>query len=209
MKRDKSWWIRNILHIETLFVACSIAIICYLVWKGKHKLKLNLKLPHPETKPSIKKPEKRINKTEEKCRTIFENIFKVEFKTIRPDWLKNPVPNGKNLELDGFNPTIKTPIGQGLAFEYDGEQHSKYNKHFHRSGPMEFVYQTKKDTWKDMKCKEKKIILIRIPHFILSHDLERYIKEKINRLGIETPHDYAKHSHPKPPIGMDRVKNNR
>jgi hypothetical protein len=97
---------------------------------------------------------------------------------MRPSWLENPV-TGCNLELDGFNKSIPTPLGHGLAFEYDGLQHSQYNKHFHKHGPMEFVYQTKKDTWKDLKCKEHGILLIRIPHFVAFHDLERFIKQKL------------------------------
>ena len=69
--------------------------------------------------------------------------------------------------------------GTGLAFEYDGIQHSKYNKHFHRKGPIEFVYQTKKDAYKDMVCKNKGVMLIRIPHFVVFDDLEKYIKQKL------------------------------
>lgn len=123
------------------------------------------------------------NKHEEKCRDIFQDTFKAPFKSVRPDWLKNPV-TGKNLELDGFNKDIKTPVGTGLAFEYDGEQHAKYNRHFHRKGPIEFEYQVKKDTWKDLKCKERGILLMRIPHYIDYYDLESYIKDKLRTLGI-------------------------
>lgn len=185
------YWALTFLHIETLFIIGIIFLIIYFTWFAKledvdfEKWK-NQFLGNVEDITTgynlKKKPKKapRINKHEERCREIFEEIFDTRFKSVRPDWLQNPVTK-KNLELDGFAPNISTKIGKGLAFEYDGAQHSVYNKHFHRSGPDEFIYQVKKDSWKDMKCKEKGILLIRIPHFVAFQDLERYIKQKLTR----------------------------
>jgi hypothetical protein len=130
------------------------------------------------------------NKHEERCREIFQDIYEERFKSVRPDWLKNPA-TGKNLELDGYCPRIRTPLGTGLAFEYDGAQHSKYNKHFHRSGHDEFLYQTKKDSWKDIRCKQEGVYLIRIPHFVAYEDLERYIINKLEKSKL-MPRDYQK-----------------
>lgn len=137
-----------------------------------------------EYKPLFQKPKrkKKINKHEERCREIFQNIFRTAFVSTRPDWLKNPVTN-RNLELDGFAPDIETPVGKGLAFEYDGEQHSKYNTHFHND-VSDFKYQVKKDTYKDLKCKERGILLVRIPHFVDYYDLDRYITEKLKKMGV-------------------------
>ena len=59
--------------------------------------------------------------------------------------------------------------------------HSNYVPHFHKNGVQEFEYQVMKDTWKDEKCKEKGVMLIRIPHFVAFHDLERYIKMILKR----------------------------
>lgn len=197
---DYKWWFKNLIHIETLFfIFLTILIIYCLFFVKRKKLKsllplieqtsegINIIYQDEDTKipeSLIKKKKKKLYKHEEKCRQIFQEIFGVKFKTIRPDWLKNPVTKGKNLELDGFNSTIKTPLGMGLAFEYDGRQHSKYTPHFHKNGPKEFVYQVKKDMWKDMKCREKGILLIRIPHFIDYHDLERYIKQRLRDKGM-------------------------
>lgn len=136
-----------------------------------------------------RRPRKK-NKHEERCREIFQDIYERKFKSVRPDWLENPV-TGKNLELDGFCPSIRTPMGQGLAFEYDGAQHSKYNKHFHRGGPDEFLYQTKKDSWKDLRCKQEGVYLVRIPHFVAFEDLERYITNKLEKSGL-MPRDYRR-----------------
>lgn len=135
--------------------------------------------PHPKKK----KKKKKINQHEERCREIFQNILRLPFKSVRPDWLKNPATK-RNLELDGFCPTIKTRMGTGLAFEYDGIQHGQYEKHFHRSGEHEFIYQTKKDSWKSEMCKRRGVMLIRIPHTVAFDDLERYIKNKLRQEGL-------------------------
>ena len=186
---DWKWWIWNLLHIETLAVIFIAIAIIYVLCTHRRRKKYQFEGLNGEPIKiskgliSQKRKKKKKNKHENRCREIFQNLLGVRFKSVRPEWLKNPV-TGHNLELDGFNPNIHTPIGRGLAFEYDGEQHSKYNKHFHRGGPSEFIYQTKKDSWKDKICKERGILLIRIPHFVAFQDLERYIKQKLQKVGM-------------------------
>lgn len=187
---------KYIFNIDTLIVLIIVGLVIYFYVTRNNKSKtykfqgfLDSDRPIEELYyPSLKKKnkkKKKINKHEEECRRIFEEIFGVKFKSIRPDWLKNPVTN-KNLELDGFNADLKTNIGTGLAFEYDGVQHSQYNSHFHRSGPDEFKYQVKKDDWKNAKCKEKNVVLIRIPHFVNFNDLGRYIRQELKRQNVDT-----------------------
>ena len=55
------------------------------------------------------------SKSEELVRVVMEQIFGVEFKRVRPSWLKNDrnVP----MELDGYSQDLK------IAFEYQGRQH--------------------------------------------------------------------------------------
>ena len=48
-----------------------------------------------------------------------------------------------------------------LAFEYDGEQHFRYNSHFHKDRTA-FLQAKKRDYKKDEKCEEKGITLIRV-----------------------------------------------
>lgn len=196
MFRKRTWW-KYVLNFEVLsLVAVIIAVIYFSLTLNKNgqydyigigksgwdvsgwKQIVQGHIPQP-----LKKRKKRINRHEEKCREIFSRLFQNSFKSVRPQWLKNPATN-KNLELDGFCPHIRTPLGKGLAFEYDGEQHSKYNKHFHRNGPKDFLYQIKKDEWKTMRCKEEGILLIRIPHFVAYEDLESYIIDKLKRKGV-------------------------
>lgn len=118
-------------------------------------------------------------KSEEKCREILENIFKRPFRSVRPDFLKSPV-TGRNLELDCYNPQLK------LALEYDGRQHAKYTPRFHgdsQKGKWQFIYQVRKDDWKNKKCREEGICLIRVPHYVPFHKLESYIRKKLVKEG--------------------------
>lgn len=188
----KKWW-KYLLNVDVLIIIFVIigVIYCYYNRNNKNRFKLSdWKIDvefdednDGESEPKKKKKKPRINKHEERCREIFEDIFDVQFKSVRPKWLENPVTH-KNLELDGYNPTIRTPIGKGLAFEYDGKQHSQYNPHFHKHGKKEFVYQVKKDSWKDIRCQQEGVMLIRIPHFIQYDDLEQYIRKRLYTKGL-------------------------
>jgi hypothetical protein len=185
-----SRWILNFLHIETLFIIGTVFLLSYFIWKERSVREGLLRLNDVTNdmfgipKDLVKKKKKKRYKHQERCREIFEQIFHTPFKSVRPDWLKNPVSGGHNLELDGFAPDIRTPIGRGLAFEYDGAQHSKYIPRFHPNGPDDFIYQVKKDSLKDLRCKEQGVMLIRIPHFVDYSDLERYIRQKLSRAGM-------------------------
>lgn len=184
---DFVWWLKNILHIETLFyITIAIIVISILIFKKKPKI-LKQSFSDELTKnfyidPRLfkHKPKKSTSKNEEKCREIFESIFGVRFESIRPDFLKNPT-TGRNLELDGYNANIPTRLGHGLAFEYDGAQHAKYVPVFHGNDENKFKYQESCDKFKDMQCKKHGILLIRIPHTIAPFDLDRYIRDKLQR----------------------------
>ena len=67
-------------------------------------------------------------KSEKICRDYFQYFMEYNFIKKRLKCL-----NG--LELDGYCEELK------LAFEYDGEQHKKYNPHFHKNNPEIFFKQ--------------------------------------------------------------------
>lgn len=191
-----AWW-KHIFNIDIIaFVCISVAVIYFIIKEKLNKSKFNNSdfefgsvndIRNPNSywikgkKSKIKK--KKINQHEEKCRDIFQKIFRQPFKSIRPKWLRNPKTK-KRLELDGYNPYITTHIGKGLAFEYDGIQHAKYNPHFHRGGTKDFEYQVEKDKYKDKRCKELGVLLVRIPHYIIYDDLEDYIRKKLDKLNL-------------------------
>lgn len=185
------WAKKYLLNFDAIMCICIFVIALYFIFTRKRKkLKVdfkNLKLEeNSDPFPYYVKKKKKKNKHEEECRRIFQDIFDQRFKSVRPDWLKNPA-TGKNLELDGFNDSIRTPLGIGLAFEYDGKQHSEYNEYFHKGNIESFKYQIKKDNYKDVKCKEKGVLLVRIPHFVAFLDLRRYITEELRRLRVIIP----------------------
>jgi hypothetical protein len=119
---------------------------------------------------------KRVNKTENKCRSIIEKIFNRSFPSIRPDFLRNPA-TGKNLELDCYNEKL------GIAIEYNGVQHYKYSPFFHRS-KKDFHSQVHRDDWKRKVCREKGIKLIEIPYWVTEDNLEDFIRNKLSTLGV-------------------------
>ena len=110
------------------------------------------------------------NKTEQKCREIFENLFNRKFNSIRPSWLINP-KTGFRLELDGYCEELR------LAFEYDGEQHFYDIKHYKRSSKT----QQEIDEIKNRICKENNITLIRIPYWEKDEMSEYIIKELLQQ----------------------------
>ena len=128
---------------------------------------------------------KQDSKPETRCREILENVFGYKFDKLSPsdapEWLRNP--KGFKLELDGYCPFIKTPLGRGLAFEYDGRQHSKYTPYFHKT-EQDFVNQVKNDFFKDKACRNNGLFLLRVPHFVPFEKLESYIKDKLREKGI-------------------------
>ena len=99
-----------------------------------------------------------------------ERIYGVPFKTIRPDWLRNP-ETGAKLELDCYNDELK------IAVEYNGEQHYKW-PNFTNQTYEQFINQVRRDKLKTELCDRNGVYLIpvpynvshdKIPEFIMSH----------------------------------------
>ena len=124
-----------------------------------------------------KNGKKRIPKKHEtRCRIIMENLFKAPFVSVRPDFLKYD-KTGKNLELDMFNSDLM------IALEYDGIHHRKFTEFFHKS-EQDFIEQQERDKYKEERCKELGITLIRVPDTVKYEDLEEYIKDELDKRGI-------------------------
>ena len=119
-----------------------------------------------------------LGKSEKMMKDIVQKIFPNHTfqHNVRPDFLK--YISGWNLELDMYCEELK------LAFEYDGRQHRCYCERFHRTEQC-FRKQQERDKWKNEKCKEMGIRLLRVPDFdgekwIDCHNkenMEKYIKE--------------------------------
>ena len=88
---------------------------------------------------------------EEASRKLFEHYCGEPFVSFRQDWLRNP-QTGRNLELDGYCEEL------ALAFEFDGEHHTKDG--YFGDNPK---YTQFKDNLKDSLCVDNGVRLIRIP----------------------------------------------
>ena len=116
-----------------------------------------------------------LKKNETRCREILENIFKPHlFPSVRPSFLKNP-KTGRNLEIDCYNSNLR------IGLEYQGIQHRKYTKWYHRS-VNDFRNQVDRDNYKKKKLNDENIFMIYVPDTIKFYNLEKYIREKLKEL---------------------------
>ena len=101
------------------------------------------------------------HKMEQYCREIFEELYGIKFEHKRHEWL-----NG--LELDGYNDDLR------MGFEYNGEQHYKHVKYFHKNGRT-LEQQQKRDKLKEQLCEYCDVKLFVIPYTVPKEDLYSYI----------------------------------
>jgi hypothetical protein len=107
------------------------------------------------------------SKLELQTKFLLEDIFKVPFYKIRPDFLRNDV-TGYNLEIDLYNDDLK------LAVEVQGDQHYKFIPFFHRNKEA-FMMQRYRDEMKKQKCMNRGITLIEIPYKVGEKGLKKYL----------------------------------
>jgi hypothetical protein len=124
-----------------------------------------------------KKKKRILKKHETRCRAILEDLFEQPFTSIRPDFLRYP-KTGRNLELDGYNPTLN------LAFEYQGVQHRKFCPLFHESY-QDFVDQLERDGYKKNQCEKLGIKVLYIPDTVPYDSLEEYILSEVKKLNLK------------------------
>jgi hypothetical protein len=79
------------------------------------------------------------------------------------------------LELDGYCPEL------GLAFEYQGAQHSEYVPFFHRNGIADYVAQRQRDAEKLERADERWITVIVVWHTV--KNVEAFLDEALEELG--------------------------
>lgn len=107
------------------------------------------------------------SKGETICRKTLELIYKIPFNKEYPKFLYNP-KSGKTLELDCYNKDVQ------IAVEYNGAQHYKYTKFFHKN-ELEFKKQIKRDEKKKELCKSNGVHLIQVPYNIPYEKIPVYI----------------------------------
>ena len=113
-------------------------------------------------------------KRESHVRHILQNIFQKPFASTRPSWLKNPQTKRK-LEIDCYNAELR------IAVEVDGEQHSRYIPHFHKTY-SNFLKQQERDLMKSKMILDRGVKLIRVPYSVINNDLEKFIMAELNKI---------------------------
>ncbi len=93
-------------------------------------------------------------KTENFCRSVFEEKFGYKFPPIKAKWLMGN--KNRPLELDGYCEELK------LAFEYNGRQHYELVSAF-KMAEEDLLYTQERDAIKVKKCKDEGVTLVVIP----------------------------------------------
>jgi len=106
---------------------------------------------------------------ESKCRNFLNKIFKKPFIKVRN--IYNPITH-QYLELDCYNDELK------LAIEYQGAQHYKYCKFFHKNLES-FRNQQYRDELKRIYCKQLGILLIEVPYTVKESQIENYLFKQL------------------------------
>lgn len=106
------------------------------------------------------------------CR-VLEEIYEVPFEKVRPEFLKNPITK-RNLELDCYNQDLR------IALEYQGPQHYEW-PNFTKQSYEDFKKQVLRDKFKEKRCEEECIKLIKVPYTVKGEeDIRKYILNEIN-----------------------------
>lgn len=184
------WWLNLIIHhrlfLSVLVVIVVVCVLCCATNKDKVTSafdKFNLQLILDETptdhRRSTTTDQSPSGSGEKRCRDFLRRMTGIEFRRVRPAWLRNP-RTGRALELDMFTPTPRP-----IAFEFDGEQHERYNRFYH-STVRAFEDSQARDRTKDRLCAEHGVELVRIPHQV--HDQpEAFVYGHLVRLGLLQP----------------------
>ena len=110
---------------------------------------------------------------EAECRRVAEEYTGLSFPKCRPDFLKNEITGGHNLELDCFNEDLK------IAIEYNGEQHYNYIPYFHKT--KDTFYNVKyRDDMKKRLCRENGVRLIVVPYNV--GNIRSYLETELQKM---------------------------
>ena len=117
---------------------------------------------------------------EQECARVLTQLFpRHSFQKCRPAFLRhtriNPVTKKqtkRRLELDLYNEELQ------LAVEYNGIQHYKFTKRFHRT-PRDLKEQQERDRLKLALCEQQGITLIVVPYNV--KNIEAFIIKELKK----------------------------
>ena len=112
------------------------------------------------------------------CRDTFEKMLGQPFPKAKPDWLINS--RGNRMEIDGYCEQLK------IGFEYHGQQHYRFVKHFH-ADETSLALRQQDDDLKRTLCQEHDVLLIEVPFEVPFEQLAVFIQESISTSGRKIP----------------------
>lgn len=158
-----------------IYVLTSIVIIL-CIWlynkfwniEGTWSKKNYMKFFERDTTITFEK-EKCESKGESACRNYLNSVFQRPFEKVRN--IYNPVTQ-QYLELDCYNDDLK------LAIEYQGIQHYKFCKFFHKNIES-FRNQQYRDELKRIYCRQLGITLIEVPYTVKENNIGTFLFKKL------------------------------
>ena len=117
------------------------------------------------------------SKSEEICRTTFEQLFDMPFPKHKPSWLLNS--RGNRMEIDGYCKELK------IGFEYQGRQHFDLALFGNSTNKRK-----SDDKLKAQLCREHSIHLFIITYKMKYSDFPIYISRQAKKFGINLPSDF-------------------
>lgn len=172
------WW--KEYGFEVLFIIAVIILVILVIYnlftgkKGSYNDHTSL-IKTLLGKSRSMGPKKKVtfeSRGETECRRVIEKLTSKPFPKQRPDFLRNEITGGHNLELDCFNPDLK------IAVEYNGEQHYKFIPYFHNS--KDAYYNIKyRDDMKKRLCSKNNVHLITVPYTVKLDDIEAFISKEL------------------------------
>jgi hypothetical protein len=117
------------------------------------------------------------SKSEEICRTTFEQLFNQPFPKFKPKWLLNN--RGNRMEIDGYCKDLK------IGFEYQGRQH--FDLVLFGNSPKQ---RKSDDKVKAQLCREHGINLFIITYKMNYKDFPKYIARQAKKFRIDLPSNF-------------------
>ena len=174
-------FVNTLLHIHNTFQKKEDDSIDDKIFKLRKDMRNNKADNHTFNPENITDSDNNIyytyenkGKRESHVRHILQNIFQKPFASTRPSWLKNPHTKRK-LEIDCYNAELR------ICVEVDGEQHSRFLPHFHKTYDN-FLKQQERDLMKSKMILDRGLRLIRVPYSIPSNDLEKFLMIFLNKI---------------------------
>jgi hypothetical protein len=178
ISRIKELWKKHgyeILICSVLIILIILAIYRKMTGKtGTWSKNYHSDISMLSTMSKIKRKKGGDSKGETECRRVLQKIFNRPFNKIRPNFLRNDITDGNNLEIDCYDDNLK------IGVEYNGSQHYNYIPFFHKTKDA-FYNQKYRDDIKRRLCRKNGILLIEVPYTVPNEKIESFLVKELKK----------------------------